>query len=153
MAQKVYVQSVPEIFRVYLPWEKDDVEEDKSWFEHRKMNEDDYQKYVDLTSKVKLGNKKKGTENDKAEVDMLLGTTRAFLLEKLVVNWNIVTENPKTSKLEVLPVTPNNMKKLPPEVVKVWIEDIYDKNPILKNDEEDEGDIVITKDGKETPLE
>lgn len=151
--QKIYVTNVPETFKVYLPSEKDEKDADKTWFEHRKMTESDYQKYVDLTSKVKLaGSKKKGSDDDKAEVDMMLGTTRAFLVETLIVGWNLITENPKTGEIEPLAVTPNNIKRLPPEIVKVWVDDIYDKNPILKSDEEDEGDVVITKSGKATPL-
>ena len=140
MAQKIYVKNAPEIFRTYLPLEKELPEEDKTWFEHRKMNEADYQKFVDLTSKVRLANKGKGKNNDdKAEVDMMLGTTRAFLIETLIVNWNVIGEDEK-----VLAVTPNNIRKLPPELVKVWVDDIYEKNPILKSDEEDEGDKEIT---------
>jgi len=128
MAQRVYVKNAPEVFRVYLPWEKDLPEEDKTWFEHRKMTEADYQKFVNLTSTIKLaGGKKKSAEEEKAEVDMMLGTTRAFLVETLIVNWNVIGEDGK-----VLAVTPNNIKKLPPEIVKVWVDDIYEKNPILK---------------------
>jgi hypothetical protein len=148
MAQKIYVKNAPEIFRVYLPWEKDDKEEDKTWFEHRKMNEADYQKFVDLTSTVKLAGKgKKGKEDDKAEVDMMLGTTRAFLVENLIVNWNVLGEDTK-----VLAATPNNIKKLPPEIVKVWVDDIYEKNPVLKTEEDNEGDKVITATGESLPL-
>lgn len=139
MAQKVYVKSAPEIFRTYLPWEKDEVEADKTWFEHRKMNEADYQKFVDLTSTVKLANaKKKGKEEGKAEVDMMLGTTRAFLIKTLMTNWNLIGEDGK-----VLAATPNNVNLMPPEIVKVWIDDIYEKNPILKSNEEDDGDKEI----------
>ena len=148
MAQKIYVHNAPEIFRVYLPMEKELPEEDKTWFEHRAMAEEDYQKFVDLTSKVRLANRNaKGKEDDKAEVDMMLGTTRAFLIEKLIHNWNVIGEDGK-----VLAVTPNNIKKLPPEIVKVWIDDIYAKNPILKSEEEDDGDKVIVESGKAVPL-
>jgi len=148
MPQKIYVHSVPEIFRVYLPWEKEEAEEDKTWFEHRKMTEADYQKYVDLTSTVKLANSKsKGSkEEGKAEVDMMLGTTRAFLVENLISNWNVIGEDKK-----ILAVTPNNIKKLPPEIVKVWVDDIFEKNPILKTEDEDEGDKVITASGEKLP--
>jgi hypothetical protein len=91
MPQKIYVQNEPEIFRVYLPDEADYAEEDKTWFEHRKMTEGDYQKYVDLTSTVKLGNQKsKDKKDEKAEVDMQLGATRSYLLTTLAVAWNVV---------------------------------------------------------------
>ena len=148
MAQRIYVKQDPETFRVYLPWEKNEAEEDKTWFEHRKMTEADYQKFVDLTSTVKLANKKKGKDVDeKAEVDMMLGTTRAFLIKTLIVNWNVLGEDGK-----VLAATPNNVNLLPPEIVKVWIDDIYDKNPILKSEEEDEGDTEIVATGEKSPL-
>lgn len=141
MAQKIYVHNAPETFRVYLPWEKDDAEEDKTWFEHRKMTEADYQKFVDLTSTVKLaGAKKKGKEDEKAEVDMMLGTTRAFLVKNLMINWNVIGEDGK-----VLAATANNVSLLPPEMVKVLIDDIYDRNPILKTEEEDDGNKEFTK--------
>jgi hypothetical protein len=142
MAQRIYVKTAPDIFRVYLPWEKDLVEEDKTWFEHRKMTEADYQNFVDLTSTVKLANaKKKGKDgDDKAEVDMMLGKTRAFLIKTLMTNWNVVGEDGK-----ILAATPNNVNLLPPEIVKVWIDDINEKNPILKSEEEDEGDKEFAK--------
>ena len=148
MAQRVYVKNVPEIFRVYLPLEKDLAEDEKTWFEHRKMTEADYQKFVDLTSKVRLANtKKKGNTDDKAEVDMMLGSTRAFLIKNLMVNWNVIDEEGK-----VLAATVNNVALLPPEMVKVLIDDIYEKNPILKSEEEDENDEEFTKVGN-SPLE
>lgn len=148
MAQRIYVHNVPVIYRVYLPDEKDLAEEDKTWFEHRKMTEADYQKFVDLSSTVKLaGNKKKGKEDEKAEVDMMLGTTRAFLIRTLMTNWNVVGEDGK-----VLAATPNNVNLLPPEIVKVWIDDIYEKNTILKSEEEDEGDKEIVAVGDKDPL-
>jgi hypothetical protein len=153
MAQKIYVSNEPVINRVYLPDEKDLAEEDKTWFEHRKMSEGDYQKYVDLTSTVKLGNQKgKGKSDEKAEVDMQLGATRSYLVTNLASGWNVLGENPKSGKIEVLALTANNINRMPPEIVKVWLDDIYEQNPILKSDEEDEGDKVITKSGKELPL-
>jgi hypothetical protein len=142
MAQRIYVNKDPEIFRVYLPAEKDLAEEDKTWFEHRKMTEADYQRFVDLTSKVRLANAKKKNKDgdDKAEVDMMLGKTRAFLISTLMVNWNVLGEDGK-----VLAATMNNVNLLPPEIVKIWLDDIYEKNPILKSEEEDEGDKEFAK--------
>lgn len=142
MAQRIYVKSAPEVFRVYLPLEKELIEEDRTWFEHRKMTEADYQKFVDLTSTVKLASAKKKNKDgdDKAEVDMMLGKTRAFLISTLMVNWNILGEDGK-----VLAATMNNVNLLPPEIVKVWLDDIYEKNPILKSEEEDEGEKEFTK--------
>jgi hypothetical protein len=131
MAQRNYAQN--EIFRVYLPWEKDLEETDKTWFEHRKMTEGDYQKFVDLTSKVRLANAKKKGSDDKAEVDMMLGTTRAFLVKTLMTNWNVLGPDDK-----ILAASADNVKLLSPELVKVLIDDIYERNPILKTEEEDE---------------
>ena len=155
MAQKIYVTNDPIINRVYLPLEKDDAEEDRTWFEHRKMDEGDYQKFVDLTSTVKLGNQKgkgKGKSDEKAEVDMQLGATRSYLITTLAHAWNVVGKNPKTDKVEVLALTANNINRMPPEIIKVWLDDIYEQNPILKSEDEDEGDKIITKSGKELPL-
>jgi hypothetical protein len=90
-----------------------------------------------------VANKKKGKDNnDKAEVDMMLGTTRAFLIKTLMVNWNVLGEDGK-----VLAATPNNVNLLPPEIVKVWLDDIYENTPILKSEEEDEGDKEIVSVG------
>lgn len=120
---------------------------DKTWFEHKKMTEGDYQGYIDLTSKVKIASKGKGKKegDDKAEMDMLLGTTRMYLIKSVVVGWNLVDEKGQT-----IPPTENNIKRLPPEVVKVWIDDIYEYNPVLKSEEEDEGDVVLVEETGET---
>jgi hypothetical protein len=71
-------------------------------------------------------------------MDMLLGTTRQFLLTTLFVSWNAVDFEGKE-----IPGTPGNIMKMPPEVVKEWVEDIYDYNPILKPEEENEEDRVL----------
>jgi hypothetical protein len=144
--QKVYVHDTPATNKVYLPWEKDEKEEDKTWFEHREMTEADYQKFANLTSTIKLGGKNKGKEDDRAEVDMMVGTTRSFLMENLVIGWNLVGEDGKP-----IARTPNNIKRLPPHIVKVVVDDIYDKNPILKPEEEDEGNKEL--DNSAPPLE
>ena len=138
------VKSSSSIRRVYLPWEKDIPEDDKTWFEHHKMTEADYQDYVNLTSKVKLGDKKK--EDDKTEFDMMLGTSRQFLLAKLAVDWNIVDENGNT-----VPMVESTLKKMDPRVIKVWIDDIYEFNPVLNQDEEKEEEKVLNAKGVKSP--
>jgi hypothetical protein len=151
VAQTVYLRTQPESRRVYLPWEKELSEIDKSWFEHKKMTEGDYQGYIDLTSKVKLASKSKtkGKEDEKAEMDMLLGTTRMYLIKTVVVGWNLVDD-----KGQNIPPTENNIRRLPPEVVKVWIDDIYDFNPVLKVEEDDDGDTVLVEEtGEIVPKE
>ena len=147
---RVYFRNKPEIRRVYLPWEVDannvdfvENEDERTWFEHRKMNEGDYQKYSDLTSVVKVGDKKK---DERAEVDMKLGATRKHLLESLVVAWQVFDENGKQ-----VPCTPANLLKMPPEVVKVWVDDIFEFNKILQQDESNEEDMILTADGEQVP--
>ena len=139
------VKSSSSIRRVYLPWEKDIPEDDKTWFEHHKMTEADYQDYVNLTSKVKLGDKKK--EDDKTEFDMMLGTSRQFLLAKLAVDWNIVAEDGTTA----VPMVESTLKKMDPRVIKVWIDDIYEFNPVLNQDEEKEEEKVLNAKGVKSP--
>lgn len=135
MAQTSYIMKKNQTRKAYLSWEKELKDEDKTWFEHRKMTEGEYQKYVDLTSKVKLGSRKE--KDDRAEMDMMLGSTREFLLTNLFVDWNAVDEDGKP-----IPATAGNILKMPPEVVKEWIDDIYDFNPILKPEEESEDKVL-----------
>lgn len=147
---RVYFRNKPETRRVYLPWEIDsnnvdfvEDENERTWFEHRKMTEGDYQKYSDLTSVVKVGDKKK---DERAEVDMKLGATRKYLLENLVVAWQVFDENGKQ-----VPCTPANLLKMPPEVVRVWVDDIFEFNKILQQEESNEEDKILTSDGEEVP--
>lgn len=156
MAKIPYIKRVQETKRVYLPWETDPKsdryiadENERTYFTHRKMNEREYQEFVNLTSTVKLGSKKKGKAEERAEMNMMLGTSRMFLLEKLSVGWNVEDDSGR-----IVEVTANNIKLLPPEVVKVWVDDIYDFNPILKTEEEEDADDkVLTEDGELLPKE
>ena len=107
------------------------------------MTEADYQEYVNLTSKVKLGDKKK--TDDKTEFDMMLGTTRQFLLARLATDWNIVDENENP-----VPMLESTLRKMDPRVIKVWVDDIYDFNPVLNPDEEKEEDKVLGS-GEKSP--
>jgi hypothetical protein len=140
MAQKVYVASKVETRRAYVKDEEGMPEDERTWFEHRKMTEGDYGKYVDLTSQIKLGSKE---EDERAEMDMKLGTTRIFLLTTLGVDWNVIDE-----KGAVIAMSQNNIKRLPPELVKEWVDDVFDFNPILRNDKEDKADKDSRKKGK-----
>jgi len=108
------------------------------------MTEADYQEYVNLTSKVKLGDKKK--TDDKTEFDMMLGTSRQFLLAKLAVDWNVVDENGTP-----VPMLESTLKKMDPRVIKVWVDDIYEFNPVLSPDEEKEEDKVLGVKGEKLP--
>lgn len=140
MSRVSYVKSINETKKAYLSWEDDLPEEDKTWYEHRKMTEDDYQKYGDLTSTVKLSDKK--DKDSRAEVNMKLGSTRMFLLETLAVGWNAVDDLGND-----LPLTVKNLKKMPPEVIREWVDDIIDFNPVLKGDDE-EDEKLLTKSGE-----
>jgi hypothetical protein len=138
------VKSRDSIKRAYLPWENNLPEEDKVWFEHHKMTEAVYQEYVNLTSKVKLGDKKK--TDDKTEFDMMLGTSRQFLLAKLAVDWNLEDSDGKP-----IPMTETTLKMMDPRVIKVWVDDIYDFNPVLSSDDEKEEDVVLNAKGEKSP--
>lgn len=140
MAQKVYISSKVETRKAYIKAEEGLPESDRTWFEHRKMTEGDYGKYVDLTSQIKLGSK---DEDERAEMDMKLGTTRIFLLKTLGVDWNVIDENG-----QVIALSENNIKKLPPEIVKEWVDDIFEFNPILQTTKEDQSEKDHRKKGK-----
>lgn len=144
MAKTVYIINSNDIKRVYLPWEKDLPEEDKTWFEHRKMDEEVFQEYQNLNSKVKIGDKKK--EGDKTEFDMMLGTLRQFLLRKLAFAWNVTDE-----KGEIVPMVESTIKRMDPRVIKVWIDDIHDYNECLHPDEDEEEEVVLGAKGKKSP--
>jgi hypothetical protein len=147
LARTVYIidaNSSSSIRRVYLPWEKNYPEDDKTWFEHRRMDEESFQRYQNLTSKVKLGDKKK--ENDKTEFDMMLGTTRQFLLKELAVAWNVTDE-----KGDVVPMVESTIKRMDPRVIKVWIDDIHEFNECLQPDEEEEEEQVLGVKGDKLP--
>lgn len=108
------------------------------------MTEAVYQEYVNLTSKVKLGDKKK--TDDKTEFDMMLGTSRQFLLAKLAVDWNLEDSDGKP-----IPMTETTLKMMDPRVIKVWVDDIYDFNPVLSSDDEKEEDVVLNAKGEKSP--
>src|SRR4051812_48362193 len=59
--------------------------DDISYIEHKPIDEGVFEAYQDLTSRIKLDR-----EGETTEVDMALGKTRKFLLENLVVSWNLV---------------------------------------------------------------
>lgn len=97
-----------------------------SYIEHKLIDEGTFEKFQDLTSTVKLSQ-----ENASTEVDLALGKTRRFLLENLVVGWNLVDEADNA-----LPFSYNKLMELPPKVIHTVVEDIYQKNDILRADSE-----------------
>lgn len=97
-----------------------------SFIEHKLIDEGTYEKFQDLTSSVKLD-----ANANTTEVDLGLGRTRKFLLETLVVGWNLVDEadNP-------IPFEYKKLMELPPSIIHKVIEDVYEKNEILRADTE-----------------
>lgn len=124
--QKSYFQTT-KLHRFFL-------DDEVSYIEHKPLDEGAFEAYQDLTSTIKLDR-----EGETTEVDMALGKTRKFLLERLVVNWNLVDENG-----EPLPFSHKHLANLPPHLIGDLVNDIYEKNPILSG-------IEATDDaGKET---
>lgn len=107
------------------------LDDGESYIEHKALDEGLFQKYQDITSKIKLDR-----EGESTEVDMALGKQRAFLLDNLVEGWNLVDENEKPVKF-----SSQRLFELPPEVIGGLIEDIYESNPILQRagDSDSEG--------------
>lgn len=100
-----------------------------SFIEHKLIDEGVFQAFQDLTSTVTLN-----SNNQSTEVDLALGKSRRFLLEKLVFNWNLVDDagNP-------IPFGYNKLMELPPDVIAKVVEDIYAKNPILGTTDAESG--------------
>jgi len=107
------------------------LDDGESYIEHKKLDEGLFQRYQDITSKIKIDR-----DGESSEVDMALGKQRAFLLENLVEGWNLLDENEKPVKF-----SPARLLELPPEIIGGLIQDIYENNPILQrgDDEDDEG--------------
>lgn len=97
-----------------------------SYIEHKLIDEGTFEKFQDLTSTVKLDK-----DNSSTEVDLALGRTRKFLLEMLVVGWNLVDEAGNS-----IPFAYAKLMELPPAVIHKVVEDIYEKNDILRADSE-----------------
>ena len=109
------------------------LDDDQSYIEHKQLDEGLFQKYQDLTSTIKLD-----AEGRETTVDMALGKTRKFLIENLVVGWNLVDE--EDDPIEYSPV---KLLQLPPDVVSDLVQALYENNPVLRLDLGDE-------EGKET---
>lgn len=97
-----------------------------SYIEHKLIDEGTFEAFQDLTSTVKVDQGSSSTE-----VDLGLGRTRKFLLEMLVIGWNLVDEGGNS-----IPFTYNKLMELPPNVIAKVVDDIYAKNPILSGDSE-----------------
>lgn len=103
------------------------LDDNESYIEHKPLDEGLYESYQDLTSSIKLDR-----EGETTEVDMALGKTRRFLLENLVEGWNLVDEEGQP-----ISYAPKKLLELPPHVIGGLVEDIYNKNPILRGDSEE----------------
>lgn len=95
--------------------------DDDNYVEHQQLDEGVFEEYQDLTSTIKLDR-----EGETTEVDMALGKTRKFLLEKLVVGWNLVDVDDTP-----VPFSHKKLRELPPHLIGKLVADIYEKNPIL----------------------
>lgn len=102
------------------------LDDKESFIEHKKLDEGLFQLYQDITSKIRL-------EGDTTEVDMALGKQRAFLLDNLVTNWNLVDDEGPVQ------FTHGKLRELPPHTITGLIQDIYEKNEILAGETEDAG--------------
>lgn len=109
------------------------IDED-SYIEHTPMDEGAYEGFQDLTSTIKVDR-----DGDSTEVDMKLGATRRFLLENLVVGWNLVDQEGAP-----VPFSHKKLRELPPHIIGQLVEDIYEQNPILRGElgDDDEGKAV-----------
>lgn len=116
--QKSYFQK--EVINRYI------LDDGESFIEHKPLDEGLFQQYQDITSRIRLDR-----DGEHTEVDMALGAQRKFLLENLVVGWNLV-EDGKPVKY-----TPARLKELPPHVLTNLVSDIYDKNEILRVQDEE----------------
>lgn len=99
--------------------------DETNYIEHKPLDEGTFEAYQDLTSTIKLDR-----DGETTEVDMALGKTRKFLLETLVVGWNLV--DPAG---DPVPFGPAKLRDLPPHLIGKLIADIYEKNPILSGEE------------------
>lgn len=100
--------------------------DEEYYIEHLPMDEGVYEAFQDLTSTIKVDQ-----EGGSTEVDMKLGATRRFLLEKLVVSWNLVDD-------DGTPVVFSHAKlrELPPHIIGKLVESIYTANTILTGGDE-----------------
>lgn len=100
-----------------------ELDDGESFIEHKKLDEGLFQQYQDITSRIKLDSKGESTE-----VDMALGRQRKFLLENLVVAWNLVDEKGPVK------FSTTRLLELPPPLISGLLQDIYEKNEILSGE-------------------
>lgn len=106
------------------------LDDEESFIEHKQLDEGLFQEYQDLTSKIKLDRSGENTE-----LDIRPGVQRRFLLENLVVGWNMLDENDKP-----VPFTPKKLAQLPPNIIQGLIDDIYKKNSVLSGTAEEDSE-------------
>lgn len=104
------------------------LDDEESFIEHKALDEGLFQDYQDLTSKIKLDRTGENTE-----LDIRPGVQRRFLLENLVVGWNMLDDHDKP-----VTFTPKKLQALPPMIIQGLVEDIYKKNSVLGGDVADE---------------
>lgn len=104
------------------------LDDEESFIEHKPLDEGLFQKYQDITSKIKFDR-----EGETTELDMALGAQRQFLLENLTTGWNLVDESGKAIKF-----SHTRLFELPPDIITGLLEDIYKSNKILAGESDDD---------------
>lgn len=103
------------------------LDDGESFIEHKPLDEGLFQSFQDINSKIKLDR-----TGDTTEVDIKVGAQRQFLLDNLVTAWNLVDETGKPERFTQL-----KLKALPPHIISKLVNDIYEKNEILRPDSPD----------------
>lgn len=104
------------------------LDDGESFIEHKKLDEGLFQRYQDLTSRIKFDR-----EGETTELDMALGAQRKFLLENLVTGWNLVDDG------KAVKFSHKRLFELPPDIITGLVDDIYKSNKILAGESDEEG--------------
>lgn len=113
------------------------LDDGESFIEHKPLDEGLFQAFQDINSKIKFDR-----TGDTTEVDIKTGAQRQYLLDNLVTGWNLVGPDDKPVQF-----TKSRLHELPPHVISKLVEDIYEKNEILRPDS---GDKEVGKEQKKS---
>lgn len=103
------------------------LDDGESFIEHKQLDEGLFQRYQDLTSRIKFDR-----DGETTELDMALGAQRQYLLENLVTGWNLV-DGDKPVKFST-----TRLFELPPDIITGLLEDIYKSNKILAGESDED---------------
>lgn len=104
------------------------LDDGESFIEHKPLDEGTFQKYQDITSRVRLDK-----DGETSELDMAIGRQRHFLVTNLTTNWNLEDDEGKLIAFSV-----DKLLQLPPDVISGLYQDILKKNKILAGIEDDQ---------------